>query len=176
MILTFLRYSVEADTKAGWNCSKRHSTQKDSKLWGHRVFQKWFTGIMFHILYQNHTGGKKKYYLINATLIVVCDVSFSSKIIYINLKHSWWMKDPFLLLKEGLEKIMEQQPAQVIPKGCLLFLYQHIMSFIDKGAIFAGCTKEELKNKENFIRPGHKWGCLEEVKFCSPPKRWLLSI
>lgn len=80
------------------------------------------------------------------------------------------MKDPFLLPKERLEKIMDQQPPQVIPKGCLLLLYQHIMSLTYKGAIFAGCTKEVLKNTENFIRRGHKWGCLKEVKLCGPPK------
>lgn len=65
-------------------------------------------------------------------------------------------KRPLFLPKEGLEKIMEQQPLQVIPKGCLLFLYQHIMSLTDKGDIFAGFTKEALKNTENFITPGHK--------------------
>lgn len=73
------------------------------------------------------------------------------------------MKDPFLLLKEGLEKIMEQQPLKAIPKGCSLFLYQHIMSLTDKGDIFSGFTKEVLKNTENLITPGHECGCLKEV-------------
>lgn len=35
--------------------------------------------------------------------------------------------------------------SQVIPKGCLLFLYQHIM-FLTDGAIFSGFVKEVLKN------------------------------
>lgn len=78
-------------------------------------------------------------------------------------------EEPLFVAKGRARENNGTAAITVIPKRCLL--YQHIMFLTDKGAIFAGFTKEVLKNTENFITPGHEWGCLKEVKLCSPPKR-----
>lgn len=69
-----------------------------------------------------------------------------------------------LFVAEGRTRENNRTAAsQVIPKGCLLFLYQHIMFLKDKGAGFAGFAKEVLKSTK-FHHTRSQMGLLERSK------------